>query len=205
MPRKPSPGRRDELLHVAAAEFAARGYPGATMRGIAARWGVKPAALYYWFPSKAKLLEAICRYGIGEFVQRLEAVVALDLAAEEKVRLALREHLEPLIEQRFYVHAFLFQRRDLPRRARHPLDAQARAYEALWHALLEEGQRSGAIPATLDMRVAVPALLGMCNSVARWPRAAAEMGLERVAATMTQLVCLGLFGARLEKRGGNTV
>ena len=43
---------------------------------------------------------------------------------------AVRAHLEPLLEKRFYVHAFLFQRRDLPRRARYPLDAQSRAYAA---------------------------------------------------------------------------
>lgn len=197
MPRKPSSARKDELLHVAAAEFAARGYPGASMRGIAARWGVKPAALYYWFPSKAKLLEAICRYGIGEFVQRLEAVVALDLPAEERVRRAVRAHLEPLLEKRFYVHAFLFQRRDLPRRARYPLDAQSRAYEALWRALLEEGKREGAIQATLDSQLAVQAVLGMCNSVARWPHAATALTLDPVAQTFTRLICHGLF----ERRG----
>ncbi len=50
MPRKASTDRKFELLHVAATEFAARGYPGASMRRIAARCGVKPAALYYWFP-----------------------------------------------------------------------------------------------------------------------------------------------------------
>ncbi len=197
MPRKPSAGRKEQLLHVAAAEFAARGYPGASMRGIAARWGVKPAALYYWFPSKAKLLEAICRFGIGEFVQRLEAVVALDLPAEERVRRAVRAHLEPLLEKRFYVHAFLFQRRDLPRRVRYPLDAQSRAYEALWRALLEEGKREGSIPASLDSQLAVQAVLGMCNSVARWPHAAAALSLDQAAETFTRLICHGLF----ERRG----
>jgi AcrR family transcriptional regulator len=196
MPRRPVAGRKDQLLHVAAAEFAARGYSGASMRRIAARWGVKPAALYYWFPSKPKLLEAICRYGIAEFVQRLEAVVALDLPAEERVRRAVRAHLEPLLEKRFYVHAFLFQRRDLPDRARYPLDAQSRAYEALWRALLEEGKREGTIPATLDSQLAVQAVLGMCNSVARWPHGAAGVPLDQVAKTFAQLICHGLFERR---------
>lgn len=193
MPRKTSSDRKDELLLVAAAEFAARGYTGASMRRIAAKWGVKPAALYYWFPSKAELLEAICRFGIGEFVQRLEAVVALDLPAEERVRRAVRAHLEPLLEKRFYVHAFLFQRRDLPRRARHPLDAQSRAYEALWRSLVDDGKGEGAVPAALDSHLAVQAVLGMCNSVARWPHAAASSSLDQVAETFTRVICHGLF------------
>ena len=166
------------------------------MRGIASRWGVKPAALYHWFPSKAKLLEAICHYGIGEFVQQLEAVVELDAPTQERVRRAIRVHLEPLLEQRFYVHAFLFQRRDLPRRARRPLDAQSHAYEALWRRLLEEGRREGTISASLDIAVAVPALLGMCNSVARWPRNGVELSVERVANAMSGLICQGLFEPR---------
>lgn len=202
MPRKASTDRKFELLHVAATEFAARGYPGASMRRIAARCGVKPAALYYWFPSKSNLLEAICRYGIGEFVQRLEAVVALALPAEERVRRAVRAHLEPLLEKRFYVHAFLFQRRDLPRRARYPLDAQSRAYEALWCALLEEGKREGTIPATLDSPLAVRAVLGMCNSVARWPHAVTDVSLAQVAETFTRLICHGLFEREVAGRAG---
>ncbi len=186
--------RREELLHVAAAVFAERGYHGASMREIAERSGVRPAALYYYFPSKARILEAICQYAITQFVARLGAIAAADLPAGEKVRRALRAHLEPLIGQRFYVHAFLYQRRDLSKTARRPLDAQAHAYEALWRAIVEEGQREGVIPRTLDPRVAVLAILGMCNTVARWSRAAAELGLDPVAEAFTHLVSYGLFG-----------
>lgn len=194
--------RREELLHVAAAVFAERGYHGASMREIAERWGVRPAALYYYFPSKAQILEAICQYGITQFVARLGAIRAADLPVEEKVRRALRAHIEPLIEQRFYVHAFLFQRRDLSKTARRPLDAQARAYEALWLALVEDGQRAGVIDRTLDPRVAVLAVLGMCNAVARWSRAAAELGLDPVAEAFTHLVSFGLFGVPRSPAGG---
>jgi hypothetical protein len=33
----------------------------------------------------------------------------------------------------------------------------------------------------------------MCNTVARWSRAAAEFGLDRVAASFTRLIAFGLF------------
>jgi AcrR family transcriptional regulator len=197
--------RRDELLRIAAAVFAERGYHGASMRTIANRWGVRQAAIYYYFPSKTKILEAICRYAITQFVERLERIQASDAPVEEKVKRALRAHLEPLIEERFYVHAFLYQRRELPKSARRPLDAQSHAYEALWTAILKEGQRQGVIPRTLDTRIAVLAILGMCNTVARWSRAAAELGLDPVAEAFTRLASFGLFGSpqgrpvRLEK------
>lgn len=196
-------GRREALLHVAAGVFAERGYHGASMREIGERWNVRQAAIYYYFPSKAKILQAICEYAISQFLDRLKTIQASDLPVAEKVRQGLRAHIEPLIEQRFYVHAFLFQRRELPDEARLPLDAQARAYEALWDAILREGQREGTIPKTLDRRLAVLAMLGMCNTVARWSRAAAEYGLDHVAGAFTHLVSNGLFGAPAPSNGAS--
>ena len=191
--------RRDEILRTAALVFAERGFHGAGMRDIAARLGVRQAAIYYYFPSKTGILEAICRAGVTAFVERLGAIYAAPLSTEEKVRRAILAHLEPMLEQRFYVHAFLFQRRDLPKTARRPLDAQAHAYEALWRAILEEGQRNGSISKSLDLELAVLAILGMCNTVARWSRAAREFGLDRVADAFTRLVSDGLFGKPAER------
>jgi AcrR family transcriptional regulator len=190
--------RRDEILRTAAGVFAEHGFHGAGMRDIAARLGVRQAAIYHYFPSKTAILEAICQEGITAFVARLRAICAAQLPTEEKVRRAIRAHLEPLLEQRFYVHAFLFQRRDLPKSARRPLDAQARAYEALWRALIEEGQRNGTIARSVDPELAMLAILGMCNTVARWSRAAAAFGLDRVAEAFTLLISRGLFGGGVD-------
>jgi len=186
--------RREEILKTAAGVFAERGFHGASMRDIAARLGVRQAAIYYYFPSKTAILEAICREGITAFVERLGAIAAATLPVEEKIRRAIRAHLEPMIEQRFYVHAFLFQRRDLPKSARRPLDAQAHAYEALWRTLIEDGQRAGAIAKSLDPALTALAILGMCNTVARWSRHAGAFGLDRVADEFARFAALGLFG-----------
>lgn len=186
--------RREELLHVAAAVFAEKGYKGASMREIARRWGVQQAAIYYYFPSKEKILEAICAVAITDFIGVIAAIQQSDAPVEEKIRRAVRAHIQPLIEDRFYVNAFLFQRRELRKTSRRPLDEQSSVYESLWTAMIEEGKREKVIPAALDTHVAVLAILGMCNTVARWSRAAAEAGLDRVADNFTQLICRGLFG-----------
>ncbi len=191
--------RREQMLKTAAGVFAERGFHGASMRDIAARLGVRQAAIYYYFPSKTAILEAICREGITAFVERLGAIYAAPLPIEEKLNRAIRAHLEPLLEQRFYVHAFLYQRRELPKSVRRPLDAQAHAYEALWRAIIEEGQRNGAVAKDLDPQLTMLAILGMCNTVARWSRPASEFGLDRVAGEFTRLVAHGLFGGADER------
>jgi len=190
--------RRDELLRIAADVFAQRGYQGAGMREIAERCGVQPAALYYYFPSKATILEAICNYGATQFVERLAAIQATELAVEQKVEQAIRAHLEPLIDNRFYVHAFLFQRRELPSAVRRPLDALARNYEELWHALLVEGQTRGVISKDIDRKITVLAILGMCNAVARWSRVSGDLQLDAIASTFTRLISSGLFAVPVE-------
>lgn len=194
--------RREEMLHVAAAVFAEQGYHGASMRDIARKLGVQQAAIYYYFPSKAEILEAICRVGITEFLEAIEAIRAADLPSDEKIRRGVRAHLAPLIERRFYVHAFLYLRRDLPAAARRPLDKQARVYEDHWRAILEEGQRRGTLAKSLDAELAMRAILGMCNTVARWSRASPAPSLDRVADSFARLVLGGVAGETEKKRKG---
>jgi AcrR family transcriptional regulator len=185
--------RRDELLHIAADIFAKKGYHGASMREIAELWGVQPAALYYYYPSKDMLLNAICQYGIGQYLSNLRAIQSSSVPIKQKLNDALRSHLEPLIERQFYVQAFLFQRRQLPKSIRKPLDSQAREYELLWRCILEEGQQNNIIPKSLDLDISVLAILGMCNALARWSRHASSLDLDQVSKVFTHIISTGIL------------
>jgi AcrR family transcriptional regulator len=68
---------RREILRVAMAEFARRGYYATSLRVIAARVGISKAAVLYHFPEKAELLVALATPMLDD----LDAVIA---AAEEK-------------------------------------------------------------------------------------------------------------------------
>jgi TetR/AcrR family transcriptional regulator len=57
---KEEPGRRESILAAAFAEFAAKGFRGATIKSIAGAAGVQsPALLYWYFPSKDALFQAV--------------------------------------------------------------------------------------------------------------------------------------------------
>lgn len=58
-PKNPPPDRRQEILEAALQVFAAKGYTAATNADIAREAGVTAAALYYYFPSKADLFNAV--------------------------------------------------------------------------------------------------------------------------------------------------
>jgi AcrR family transcriptional regulator len=80
VPKRPRPGRpagspanREAILAAAEGEFAARGYEGATIRGIARRAGVDPALVYHYFGSKERLFSEVIRIPLSppEFALRI--------------------------------------------------------------------------------------------------------------------------------------
>jgi AcrR family transcriptional regulator len=64
-PRGPRPGGSDTratILAAARAEFASRGYDGATIRGIAVAAGVDPALVHHYFGTKSRLFAAALEF-----------------------------------------------------------------------------------------------------------------------------------------------
>jgi len=159
--------RYRQVLDVAAAVFAEKGYAGASTRDIAERLGVRQASLYYYFTSKESALAAICELGVKDFIANLQAIIAQTAPAERKLRAAIANHLAPLgvHPDADYVCVFLRHRHELPNLQRQAVAALARTYQDLIERLFREGVAAGEFRADLDPKLATLALLGMCNSV----------------------------------------
>lgn len=72
--------RRTQILEAAFEEFAAKGYHGATMKGIAAAAGLRSPALIYWyFPHKEGLFGEVLgsRLPVLRAVEHLESLMEL--------------------------------------------------------------------------------------------------------------------------------
>jgi len=89
--RRDAAGTRGRILAIAAELFAERGYAGTSIRDIAERLGVTKAAVYYHFPAKDRILDALVeplRAGVeglaarapgmapGEIIDELVAIMA---------------------------------------------------------------------------------------------------------------------------------
>jgi TetR/AcrR family transcriptional regulator len=77
-PAAPEPGSRERLFRAAAAEFAARGFAGASVDRIARAARVNKAMIYYHFRSKAALYQEILGDLFQAVAARLRAVAASD-------------------------------------------------------------------------------------------------------------------------------
>jgi len=108
------PATRSRILAEARDLFVAQGAAAVTMRGVAARVGVTPMALYRYFPSREELLAALVEQGHATFLRYLNRalseptpVARLAAAGEQYLRFAL-EHPQS--------YAVMFMSRDVPLR-----------------------------------------------------------------------------------------
>jgi AcrR family transcriptional regulator len=186
-----------EAIHQAAIELFARlGYHATSMRAIASAAGIRPAAIYHWYPSKEAILVELQ----DDFMARLtERVLA---ATERYDRPALR--LAAAVREHVVFHG-------LHTRAAFVTDSEIRAltegprlaligkrddYQAMFGAMIRDGVRDGSLRVT-DASIATYAILLQCTGVALWFDADGPLNLDQVAELHVELV-LGSVGASRE-------
>lgn len=94
-PKNPPPDRRAEILEAALHLFAERGYAAATNAQIARAAGVTPAALYYYFPSKADLFQAAITERRSAILPQLQGTV--DQVAQLPPEVVLPQFIRTLV------------------------------------------------------------------------------------------------------------
>ena len=168
LPRTAANARRrlSEVIDAAAKVFAQRGYHGASQQDIADLLGMRQASLYYYFDSKEAALEAVCRDGHQDYVERIRRIARSSASAAQKVAEVLFHHAAP--ERRDFTLVFLRERRFLPLPARKRIRAFEVQYERSIQRIIEQGIRSGEFRADLDARMVTLALLGLGNTAAVW-------------------------------------
>jgi len=157
--------RRQEVLDAAAAVIARKGYHGASTTDIAEHLGVAQPSLYYYFKSKDEALQEICRIGTAGYLERLQAILDGPGLTGDKIRAAIRAHIEPVLTIPNYVKSFQRERRYLPENRRREVSRLTGEYDALFREMLERGVVTGELRRSLDCKMAALMLITQCNAV----------------------------------------
>lgn len=184
--------RADAIIDAAARVFAERGYHGTSTQAIADVLGMRQASLYYYFPSKEAALELVCVRGTDGFVESAEAVVESAGTPLDKLTRLIAAHLAPIETKRDYVKVFINERRYLPIGSRRRLGRMSRRIERCFEHVILAGVADGSIRPGTDARLAMLAVLGMCNAVINWRAADQARDMDRIAAEFAKLVANGL-------------
>src|SRR5258707_6844459 len=92
----PGTSKRERILRAATDVFARNGYFNAKVSEIAKAAGVADGTIYLYFDGKEDLLVTIFREHTRNYLQSLEREMATINRAEERLRVAIRHHLETL-------------------------------------------------------------------------------------------------------------
>jgi TetR/AcrR family transcriptional regulator, cholesterol catabolism regulator len=188
--RAPAEGRtrKDEILEVAARLFSERGYHATSMRDIGEAAGILAGSLYSHIQGKEDLLFGIVQRAADAFLSALEAVQATDASPEEKLRLAMRAHIEVVAGGPEAARVFHHEWRALAGRRRTEVRKLRRRYEAMWDDIVRE------LPGATDPRAARLLVLSAANWTYTWYRPDGPMSPQQVADRFTDLLLDGLGG-----------
>lgn len=160
--------RRREILRAALAAFREQGFHATSLEDIAARLGMRKTALYHYYPDKDTLLFECHRESLAELDRMMEASAACCAAPVERLGFLIREHVRVMTETlegsplAFEVPALTPQRRS-------EIVAGRDRYEQLLRQLVAEAVAAGVFR-PVDPKIAVFAILGAINWIARWYR-----------------------------------
>lgn len=171
--------------------FTQKGYHGASMQDLADAVGMQKASLYYYFRSKEDLLALVCERGTGAFTQELNAIVASDARATDKLRRALECHLAALCEQLELFTVFLREQKFLSAAQKKRLRGEGKRHAELLATILEQGIAAGEFRA-VNVPMTTLAILGMCNWLYEWYSPEGALKPEAIAAVFSDLVLNGL-------------
>ena len=182
----------EEIIAAAAKVFQTKGYHAATVQDIADAVGILKGSLYHYVKSKEDLLYLIVKEPIARIYERMTEIVASELPAAEKLRGAIRAHLEAF--DRHYPHLFVYlhEREEMKRRFREQFKLSPKQYEQCWQQILREGVKSGEFRPDFDVQVVSYGLLGMLNWLYKWYDPRGRLGVREVADQLSTLALAGL-------------
>lgn len=182
---RPRPSRSDAqrqvILDAASRLFIEKGFGGTNINDIADAVGVTRTALYYYFPSKESMLEALTEEVTQKASQLASSVSGRDeLPAHEALRLLILQHAGLILSHPVQFRVVERSESSLP--APHRAIAQASRRAVLDHFMqvIQRGIDGGQFR-KVDAHVAAFSIIGMCNWCAWWFDPAGSADADAVA------------------------
>jgi TetR/AcrR family transcriptional regulator, cholesterol catabolism regulator len=178
--------RRDQILEVSARLFSERGYHATSMRDIGEATGMLAGSLYSHIDGKEDLLYGIVQRAAEAFLAGLGSVLAANVEPGERLRLAMRAHIEVVAGDPEAARVFHHEWRALSGRRRTEVRRLRRRYEAMWDVIVRD------LPGATDPRAARLLVLSAANWTYTWYRPDGSMSPQQVADRFTHLLLEGL-------------
>jgi AcrR family transcriptional regulator len=185
--RQRTPIIRRNVLDAAADLFAERGYGGTNLRDVADKLKMSRTALYYHFPSKEKLLEALIEEVTVATEQQYQQLASQqDLDPEHALRRVTALTARWVMNHRILFRVLDRSEAEITTDLRRSHAASKRSILSNLVSIIERGIRSGVFRPD-DSHVAAFAILGMCNWTAWWFKPDGRLSEHDIAEIMAEM------------------
>lgn len=194
--------RREQIYEVATALFARRGYHGASVRDIARELDLQGASLYAHIAAKEELLWTILERAADQFLNAIRPIAASDLQPAEKLRAAIRCHVEVVASNLEAATVYFHEWKFLAPARREEYLARRREYEQTLREIVGEGITDGAFRPQVDPKYAALVTLSVVNWLYTWYDPEGPLAPAELAGTFADLVLKGLWNAPAQEVAG---
>ena len=183
--------RKNEVLSAAQRLFMNQGYAGTSVRDIARELNIEPASLYSHIKTKEDLLEITC-FGLAEKLLNAEQEVNdIYFDAEQKLRMAVKMHVEILTENLPASVVFVRDWRNLSPELKMAFIEKRNAYEMGIRRIVQNGIEEGLFNEA-DLQFAALTILSSVNWIIEWYRADGKLTPAEVAERLSNFILSGL-------------
>lgn len=183
--------RKQELINTAAQLFKQKGFASTSMRDLAAEIGMEAASLYHHIKSKDELLEVICFDLADKLTTAIAEVNDIYFNAEDKLRMAIKNHVEILTQNIHFSTVFIQDWRHLTEPKLTEFRALRDAYEQGMRVIVQEGKNEDIFD-DVDEKFAALTILSTLNWINEWYNPAGKMNAEQIAQKLSDFILGGL-------------
>jgi AcrR family transcriptional regulator len=184
-------GKKAEICYAAAEIFAEKGYEKTTLEDISAELNMTKSGLYHYFDGKEDILFHCLIKAHTMANEALSKIVGRKgLRPDEKLRLAIREHVKVLSSP--FVYSTLRQQELLlPKGLRDEIRVERSKFQQMFVSIVQEGIDQGHFRVG-NLKLVSFAMLGSVNWVARWYSPKGPFTPEEISEAFCELIFSGI-------------
>ena len=197
MTAEPSATRRDELLAIAGALFAERGFRNTTVRDIADAAGILSGSLYHHFDSKESMVDELLNTFQTDLFAEYDAIVASDRTPLAKLEAVVRASFDAIDRHHSEVAIFQSDAAYLGGFERFAyLTERNGRFQELWTGLLREAVESDELRQDLDVELVYRFLRDTVWVAVTWYRPGGALSATQVADQYLSILLSGIARAK---------
>lgn len=183
--------RKKEILAQSQGILKDKGYAATSVRDIAKALEMEPASLYSHFKSKEDILKITCFEMADKFELAVKEVNDIYFNAEEKLRMAIKLHVEILTQNLDSAIIFIRDWRNLTGKSLEQFVAKRNVYEEGFREIVQTGIDEGVFKET-DKKFAALTILSSVNWIVEWYQPDGKLNAEQIADKLSNFILSGL-------------